>query len=390
MFESKGRRYIDDLPEAMFEEALRKYEDNVFKEVNSYLVKISEFKEKIRDKLYDLGILKNFGEIVRYKRYPTTCGVDGAYAINKQLTMDVVAIAGVAVEGLVPPKEERIWEKPHHLIEIFPVEHSDRTPSVCRGLMFSFELALANKAPHSIVFLDGSLTSQLIALGMAFSAIEKGEIPYSLAEKFENNAEKTLQNYIKILKSEKSDQIFAGVPKYSSRHEVASKLMEFPELKGYIDLERYNDKALLSLVLKPDEVVGPIQLKEEGKWHLSGVKGKYEDYEKEIRSLLENLYIVYYKPSPSQPALRIEISRSVALNNARLAILLEGLQDQSKFAGIIEPYPLFLADMFVKHLSGALSEIKDIVISDIGSLRNLYSLDIFLAMHEYRSVDGYE
>lgn len=386
--------YIDDLPEAMFEEALQKYESNILENVNSYLIKLSDLREKIRDKLFDLGILRNIGEIVQHKRYPTTCGVDGAYAINKQLTMDVVAIAGVAVEGLVPPREERIWEKPHHLIEIFPVEHSQRTSSICRGLMFSFELELATKAPHSIVFLDGSLTSQLIALGMSFSAIEKGEVPALLAEKFEDKAEKTLKNYIKVLRSEKSDQIFAGIPKYSSRHEVASKLTsEFPELKEYIDLEKYNDKGLLSLILKPDEVVGPIPLvktEEEGRWHLSGVKGKYDDYEKEIVDSLYDLYIVYYKPSPSQPALRIEISKSVALSNARLSILLEGLQDQSKFAGIIEPYPLFLADMFVKHLSGALSEIKNIVISDIGSMEKFSSLDVFLAMHEYRSVGGYE
>ena len=394
LFVMEEGRYIDDLPEAMFEEALRKYEANILNKVNSYLTNVSDLREVIREKLYNLNLLRNIGEIVQHKRYPTTCATDGAYAINKQLTVDVVAIAAVAVEGLIPPKEDRIWEKPHHLIEIYPVEHKQRTSSVCRGIMFSFELELATKAPHSIIFLDGSLTTQLIGLGMSFSAIKNEEVPLLLSEKFEERAEQTLKNYLKVLTSEKSDQIFAGIPKYSSRHEVATKLIEeYPELGKSVDLEKYNDKGLLSLVLKPDEVVGPIKLtksEEEGRWHLSGVRGEYDEYEKKIVEALDELYVIYYKPSPSQPALRVEIPRSIAFNNARLSILLEGLQEQSKFAGIIEPYPLYLADMFVKHLSGALSEIKNIVISDLGTLSKISSLDVFIAMHEYRSVGGYE
>ncbi|MEM1671239.1 MAG: DNA double-strand break repair nuclease NurA [Archaeoglobaceae archaeon] len=391
---SEPRSAIDDLPEAMFDEALQKYKSQVYAQMESYFVNISDLRSKIREKLLELGFLKNISEIVKYPKYPTTCGVDGAFAISKHLMIDVVGIAAVAVEGLTPPKEDRKWPKPHHLIEIFPVEHRERTSSVCRGLMFSFELELANRAPHSIVLLDGSLTSQLIALGMSFSAIEKNEVPISLSESFLNRAEKTLKNYLNVLKSEKTDQIFAGLPKYSSRSEIIQKLIEnFPEFHNIPLFKNSNDKGFLSLVLKPDEVVGPIPLQkseEEGKWHLSGLKGEYEEFEGKIVEALNSLHVLYYKPSPSQPALRVEIPGTVALNTARLSILLKGLMDQAKFAGIIEPYPLFLADMFVKNLGFALSEIKNIVESDIGSLDYINTLDSFLAMHEYRSVGGYE
>jgi len=104
----------------------------------------------------------------------------------------VVGVAAVAVEGL-PPHEKREWEKPHHIIKIFPVEHKSKTPVLASGLMFSYELELASKAPHNVVFIDGSLTTHLIKTGMAFSALDGEDIPKLLNDTYKERAEKNVR-----------------------------------------------------------------------------------------------------------------------------------------------------------------------------------------------------
>ena len=393
---------LDFLPEAMVDELIHQYRNSLFPQVGIYLKRLEDIKKEIRKCLINEGLLRTSGEILEYRRIdPTVCGVDGAYAISKQIALDVVGIAAVAVEGL-PPSEKRYWEKPHHIAKVIPVEHKSKTSVLAAGLMFSYELELATKAPHNVVFIDGSLTTHLIKIGMAFSALDSEDIPKTLQEIFIQRAEDTLKNYQKVITSPRSDQVFVGIPKYSSRNEVCSLLVSrCSELEDKAFLQEYNDKAILSIILRPEEIIGPIKLQkreEEGKWHLSGkqqmeryVGSDYKKYVNAIISALDELYVIYYKPSLSQPALRVEIPETVAKNDARLSLVIKALQDQSKLPGIIEPYPLYLADLFVKHLGGALSQIKDIVLSDLALLdTEIEPLDVLLAMHEYRSVGGYE
>jgi len=393
---------LDFLPEAMVDDMINQYSTTVFPAVNSYLKHLKEVKMEIRDILEEKKLLKSSGEILEYRGIdPTVCGVDGAYAISRQIAVDVLGIAAVAVEGL-PPYEKRLWKQPHHISKIVPVEHKADTPTTAGGLMFSYELELATKAPHNVVLIDGSLTTHLIKIGMAFSKLDSEEVPYSLNNEFKERTKETLDNYRKIITSPKGDQVFAGLPKYSSRDEVITLLSE--EHKGEFDvlLGKYNDKALLSVIMRSEEIVGPLPLmkrQEEGRWHISGKKKikeilgdtTAERYYHDIISALNDLYVIYYKPSSSQPALRVEIPKSVAKNRARLAMVIKALQDQAKFPGIIEPYPLYLADLFVKYLGGALSQVKDIVLSDLTTLdMDADPISVLLSMHEYRSVGGYD
>lgn len=394
---------LDFLPEAMVDEMIQEYTSSVFSKVNSYLSKLNNARENIRKILVDSDLLKSSGEIIHYRIDPTVCGVDGAYAISRQLSIDVVGLAAVAVEGL-PPYEKREWEKPHHIVKVYPVEHKSKTSVLASGLMFSFELELASKAPHNVVLIDGSLTTHLIKTGMAFSALDEEGAPRLLSDVYRERAEETLKNLLKVITYRKSDQIFVGVPKYSSRNEICHLLLSLGDGRfKEIDLMEYNDKALLSLIMRPDEIVGPIKLRkmeeEEGKWHLSGQskierlvgKDRSKEYIDQIISTLGKLYVIYYRPTLSQPALRIEIPENVAKNESRLAIVIKALQDQAKFPGIIEPYPLFVADLFVKHLGGALSQIKEMTLSDLGVINlEVNPFDVILSMHEYRSVGEYE
>src|SRR4030065_1833481 len=171
---------------------------------------IQENREKIRNQLQERNILKKDTEI-GYPDIPTTCGVDGSYAVERLLATDLAACAAVALEGLIPPSETRYWERPHYLPFIEPVRHDPDTGTVLRGLMMSMEIELALKAPHDIVFLDGSLTTPLIYINQAVNKmLENGNtsIGTALAER----SESFLDAYKTILEASRTDKLWVGVP----------------------------------------------------------------------------------------------------------------------------------------------------------------------------------
>jgi hypothetical protein len=63
---------------------------------------------------------------------------------------------------------------------------------------------------------------------------------------------KGLEAYLEILESKRTDKIFVGVPKYTTKKEVT---------KGKLKLkEDYEDRGFLSFVIKSNEYVGPLDI----------------------------------------------------------------------------------------------------------------------------------
>lgn len=394
MRETKPENPLDFLPEALVDEMLKKHHA-IVSDLGQQLREVGKVKESVRIGLQELGLLKNVNDLLSQRSYATTVGVDGSYVIIKQLSLDTVAVAAVAVEGLVPPKEPRHWEKPQHIVNIFPVEHHPDTTRLCRGIMFSYELELACKAPHRVVFLDGSLTSQLIGIGQSLSTIKDREgsghnAPAQLVAHLKQRLEKTLKDYLHVLLSPQVDRVYVGVPKYSSRSEVLHTLAE-NGLSAPI-LKRLNDKGILSTVLKAGDVVGPIRLiqSETDQWHISGVPREYTPLRDRIIEAISNLHVLYFKPSLGHPALRLEIGEAAATNRHRLSLLLEALLDQSRISGVIEPYPIHIADLFVKQISGALSELREAALSELGEIVEMNFADVYLSLHDYRTEGGFD
>jgi len=388
-----ARTDLDFLPEALVEAMLLKQKEMIEK-IECTMKNLSFSKKKLRNRLIELGYLKRYSDFVEVKRYPTTCGVDGTYSIIKQLSIDSISIAAVAVEGLIPPRETRYWEKPHHLMEAFPVTHSPKTIDLCRHLMFSFELELAVHAPHRVIFLDGSLTSQLIALGQGLAAIDEGRIeaPKVLADLVEDRLATTLKNYLTVLTSPRVDRLFVGVPKYTSRTEIIEELKKKNNLPI---LSNCDDKGLLSIVLEPGDIVGPVELqKPKSPWHISGLnstrRNQFLNLKENVVNALNDLHVVYFKPTETHPALRVEINGSVIANKRKLSILLEALFDQTTIPGVFEPYPLYIADLFVKHIHGGLFELREAALSELGRTREIDVADFYLSLHDYRTESGFE
>jgi len=371
---------FDELPEALVEEMLQNTE-KISTNLSNNFRKISKKKEYLRQSLDDKGLLKNTDDISASPTYPTSCGIDGSYTIEKLVSTDISAVAAVAIEGLTPPgPEKKYWPRPRHFSHIGATNHSDATSLVLRGIMMNMELQLAFNAPHDVVFLDGSLTTPFIYIHQAIKSIS--EVSNGLVTIFKKGKEQKNEDDVKfpgikesfiayktILSSSKSDKIFAGIPKYSTENKVCEIL----------NLDNYEDKGLLNFILGKDEFIKPIPL--DKKFHL-------ENPPEEIIESLGDLYVVYYRPSTYFPVIRIEISSSIANNQHRLFKLFEALKIQCVTLAIMEPYPLYLADRMVKHLGTAIPAIRKTITQEM-SLKWEESLgNMYLAMHGYRTEWG--
>jgi len=368
---------FEELPEALVDEMLNQC-DSIGDDLYTNFNQIKEHRIEFRDKLDKKGLLKRAADIPP-SEIPTTCGIDGSYVVEKLLAVDIVATAAVAFEGLTPPSEKREWERPHHLVHIKNIQHYDKISSIAGAVMASMELQLAEKSPHNVVFMDGSLTTPFISLNQGLNKVEEAKNEFG--EYLINELEKTLNAYKNIL-NPSTDQIFVGVPKYTSKREIGEEL----------NIEGYDDKALLTLILNSGEYTKHIQLKQPDQpWHLNlnphPKEEKLESLMEDIIAELEKIHIIYYRPNLWTPALRLEIPHSIINNKERMSILLKAIEYQSA-KGIIEPYPLYIADRMVKHLTGGLQAIRQSTTQNIARKYEGDVSDIFMSMHSYRTKGG--
>ena len=365
---------FNELPEALVEEMLNQC-DELGETLSKSFRELFERKSEIRKDMMDQNLLKRDTEISSAPTHPTTCGVDGSYAIEKLLFTDMVAIAGVAVEGLTPPTEKRHWPEPRHLSTVLTISHSDSTRVVAAAIMMCMELELAAKAPHDAIFLDGSLITPFIHFIQA--ADKANEVSDNLSSLFYERLETALESYKEILLSRRTDKTFVGIPKYTTKKEIAQRVLKKDE---------YEDRGFLSFVLDAGEFVGPVEIQPPmPRLRIDRPPANMRELIKEIIAALDDLHVVYYRPYSHFPALRMEISQSIATNTQRLAILFESLRLQCGAPGIMEPYPIYLADRMAKHLRTALPAIRKTTTQEM-SLKWEDALgNIYLAMHGYRT-----
>jgi hypothetical protein len=375
---------FSELPAALVEEMLQNSEklgEDIFKN----FIAIKNQREIIRKKLKEINILRRIFDL-NIPHRPTVCGVDGAYAIEKLLSNDMVAIAAVSVEGLTPPCENRYWEAPYHSIITKAIRHDESTTMIGRAIMIMLEYELAIKAPHEVVLLDGSFTTPLIYLNQAINKLKKNEHP--LKQELIERLEDVLNYYYEALVSQKTDKIYSAVPKYSVKREIGRILEN--EITNIWSLD-IDDRALMTQVLEPGEYVVPLDIEEpNSKWHLDLSKedNKLEDITNKVFSALYNIKVLYFKPRSWTPAIRLEVSSSIANTPNRLAILLQAIQDQIISSSVFEPYPLYMADRMVKHIGNVMPAYRQIVSNKMAQSYSGNLSDIFISMHGYRTESG--
>lgn len=376
-------RPFADLPAALVDEVLERTEE-VGQVLLSAFDKVREKRETWRRELDAAALLRHESEL-DYVPIPTTCGIDGSYAIERLLSTDLVAAASVAVEGLTPPSETRHWPEPRHRVIVEAEPHNADTGTIARAIMIGMELELAVEAPHGVVFLDGSLTTPIIYLNQALNKTR--ELQHTeIAAYLQEHVAGFLNSYEAVLASHRSDRSWIAVPKYTTRREIG-RLLNWSE--------SHDDRGLLSSILSPGEFTAPQRLQPPGQeWHLnlgavpSSDIGQAEHLRALIVDLLDEIQVIYYRPCPWLPALRLEMSRSIARNSARLATVVHAVKHQCGTAAVMEPYPLYMADRMVKHLARAIPTFRQVTSQRVAETYEGNIDDVFLGLHGYRTESG--
>jgi hypothetical protein len=373
-----------DLPAALVDEVLKRAE-GLGQKMLQDLTQAQKRRQEWRQGLSYFGLLRREGELP-YMPIPTTCGVDGSYAIERLLTSDMVATAAVAVEGLTPPSETRYWPEPRHLVWVEIEPHQAEIGTILRGLMIGMELELAAQAPHEVVFIDGSLTTPLIYFNQALN--KSKNLPARTTEHFLKRVPDFLEAYVTILASPRTDRIWLAVPKYTTRREIGKEL-GWPET--------FDDRALLSFLLEPGEFTPPRTIEPPSEpWHLNlsplapEVQEKCEHLRTKILHLLGEIQVIYYRPYTWLPALRLEMSRAIVENSARLATAFQAVKHQCGAPTVLEPYPLYMADRMVKHLPRAIPAFRQVTSQYVAEHYQGDIKEVFLSLHGYRTESGGE
>lgn len=382
MSESSSTPFAE-LPAGLVEEAL----NLVTSEADVLLTAFQKMKADMsvyRKALEDRRWIRHESDL-GYPPWPTTCGVDGSYAIDRLLTADLAAAAAVAVEGLTPPSEKRYWERPHHSTFLAAEVHHSDTATVLRAVMLGRELLLAVRAPHDVVMFDGTLTLPVIYFNQALNKAPELE-NLRCAREFLDNCGDYLEAYRMILRPNRSDRQIVALPKYSTRREIGRKV-GWPH--------QHDDRGLLTLILQPGELTDPLPLEQPPQpWHL-GLNALPEETRELIAPVagdaveaLGDVYVFYYKPHAWLPALRVEAPKETLTNSYRLAVIVQGLKHQCATPSMLEPYPLYLADRTVKSLSKALPAFRQVATQRVAEQYPGDIGDVFFAMHGYRTESG--
>lgn len=382
MMESVERPF-GELPAALVDEVLKRTEDLGQKLLCDF-EQVRDRRKEWRKSLEQADLLCRDAEL-SYMPIPTTCGIDGSYAVERLLASDLVAAAAVAVEGLTPPSETRHWPEPRHLVWVETEAHEAETGTILRALMIGMELVLAAQAPHEVVFLDGSLTTPLIYFNQALNK-SRDASHLNTRDRFLDQATLVLEAYLKILASTRSDRCWLAIPKYTTRREIGQGM-------GWPD--KYDDRGLLSFLLEPGEYTRPMPLQQPSEpWHLNlnplehATRATANHIAEQIISSLSTIQVLYYRPYPWLPALRVEMSSAVAVNQARLATALHGIRHQCGAPAVMEPYPLYMADRMVKHLPKAIPTFRQVTSQHIAESYQGSISEVFLGLHGYRTESG--
>lgn len=363
---------FSDLPDALVRDLLTKSE-SIAGDVSEKLNHLAKNKENFRTVAASQNLIRRKADL-DVPREPSVVGIDGSYQVHRLTAIDLCAAAAVAVEGTAK-EERRIWQEPYHEIWVDSLPHQVDTTGALRGMMISMELTLAEKAPHDLVLLDGSFSSLIIYLNQGLNSLP--EVSPKLAKAFLDRWNSGIAASLEaLLKSPRT----VALPKFTARNELAS----------IINCGDFDGKTLATTILQPGEYTAPMEITSSGGQRgVDHLPRKYcpEPAMRAIQEGVSGLRVIYFRPFGWLPALRLEVTSSVASSPTRLAMVLEGISRQLFTPAVFEPYPLFLADRMVKSLGSGVSVIEQSVGQHVASFCT-DTETAMLCLQNYRTEGG--
>ena len=332
----------------------------VIKYIKSIEQKIDETKVQMRNDLLEKKLLKRDNDL--FEKYPGTeeqfskCGaVDGSCVTDQYENGDVIASCAIRLYNCNMPsiEDQRVFLRfvPHYSVN----------RSVATAIMFEDEVNLAANSNTSLVMLDGSIFTPIIALNFGISQCR--DLSTEASTHLEDNLTDFFLDYKKILADR--DKIYVACLKGTERKEI-SNIMNWDH--------NCNELWLMDKVLRPGEYTQPSPLgrldkSAKGPWDISYVYKRFNDHELnnticEVETLLNNTSFCFYKPDKSSRVLRLEFPLHNT-HDEKFATLLAGIKNGScKNVLIKEPELLYLADRQAKEIHTVMNTMKMLMPSE--------------------------
>ena len=340
-----------NLPDVMVRALLERSSD-VSCALRKRIDDLSNLQPVLRKRAKDEGIIKTLPEHVPDAEGKTVVAVDGSYAIERMAGTDVYAAAAVRVAGYGAEVEPK---PPEHAVEMQPVPGLADGRRIISAMMGVLECELASKAAknNDLVLFDGTVFSVLLNSGLALRGNDDRKD--DLSKSFHRNWLAAKPAMTKLLKSKR----IAAIPKRSTAdNEFVRYTRIFSNRESPL-----TGLATANLILKGGEYTKPLHLPTERR-NLRHTALDTADVDK-WNILLDKMKVVYFRPRQWSPAYRIELAPRVANDQGLLERQLALIREQCVNPAMREPYPLYLADRFVRSLSRGMAAVVEAVRGDV-------------------------
>lgn len=304
-----------------------------------------EHREELRRGLLDLGLLRRFNQT----NTAPVAAIDGGFAIERTLAVDLLLSVAVGVEGLGAATQ---WGSNQYRWWAEALPHQIEADRLARGVMVAQEMAILADAPHALRILDGSHLTLVIQLNSALTT-QLADIRARAKGQWAD------LGTIEALAEVSTDPSLIAMPKYDSSSEIAGLLSARTNRKIAGD-----DKYLLGVLLDGGELIEPQQVPAQpwSQLHFDARPGD-EAIAHGLDAAIEPLrqrrmLFTCFKPDDASPAYRIELKPEAAHDLDRIC---STLADQITGPFVREPYPQYLADVMAKSVGLGLSALQSAV-----------------------------
>lgn len=209
-------------------------------------------------------------------------------------------------------------------------------------------------ASGDLVLLDGAISSIVLSAGLALRAPDdrRDELSRAVRSKWFDVARDVIPSML-------YSRTVVSIPKRSN---ADNEFARWTQVFDNRDTDM-SGLATANLILEGGEYSSPMKLPTERLYFRN--QGLPDDYVDTLDSLFGKMRVVYFRPRDWSPAYRIEVAAGVAEDDDLLKRQLALIREQVLNPSMREPYPVYLADRFVRSLSQGMSAVVAAVRSEV-------------------------
>ncbi|WP_329133218.1 DNA double-strand break repair nuclease NurA [Streptomyces sp. NBC_01476] len=312
-----------------------------------------EMRDQLREAALDLGLIEQW----QGGRPLTLAAVDGGFAVERTVAVDIALSVAVGVEGFAPEGRGWQWDDNQHSFAQHVLVHDVHNERLARAGMVIQELDVIADTPHELRIFDGSHLTPVIQLNSALAS-RSSDVRSRVLELANQHS------LVDAFAAFTSESRIIAMPKYNSSRTICEALAD--EVGKPIPGD---DRYLTSLILNGGEYVVPERVPADP-WRQLHIKHHDDatDEEKALANKLHEaleplqsreLYVIYFRPTDSSTAYRIEVKPGRAEDSDRVNDLLASIAFQLTTPFVQEPYPQYLADVMAKSVGLGIKALQN-------------------------------